>query len=225
MDVMDDWIDKNIRLVRLLPWFVGGFGVYLIARNTHMFSHFQSAASIPLNLVRTNHRLTGRVVNFSGDSLGVWHIPLGHWVLRRKLHPPSNENLLRVSFAGISHNDLTKTGKWIEENLYNEKIRFILLDGNEEQVECIVFKANKFPFFNTASINESLLTNGLATIRDVPCFHGNTRHHTSFVSRLVKSEKAAKKRGRGMWEGSEHEKWRWKIWRGVKKFFSYFKRK
>lgn len=56
---MDDWIDRNFRLVRvkplsslslsyhdafsflyfqMVPWVIGGFGVYLICKKTHMVS-------------------------------------------------------------------------------------------------------------------------------------------------------------------------------------------
>ena len=53
------------------------------------------------------------------------------------------EGLVRIKFAGLSVNDLQKTEDWLAKNLLNQKIRFVLLDKDEEQVECLVYKANR----------------------------------------------------------------------------------
>lgn len=52
-------------------------------------------------------------------------------------------------------------------------------------------------------VNEELLSLGLGSVEKVTGFVGHTAH-AKFVSRLAKSEKIAKGKGRGMWEGTEH---------------------
>lgn len=145
------------------------------------------------------------------------------------------EGLVRVKFAGLSVNDLQKTEDWLAKNLLNQKIRFVLLDKDKEQVECLVYKANRVsalvPSFllillqfrpYNSTINELLILEGLATVESVPRFHSN-QYHASFKAKMINSEDVAKKRGRGMWEGTGYEKWRWKIWRATKRLFRFFK--
>lgn len=63
------------------------------------------------------------------------------------------------------------------------------------------------------SINEVLLKEGVASIKD------SYDSHTSFMIKFSDREALAKRRGHGLWEGSEFESWGWWVWRKFKQLF------
>jgi hypothetical protein len=214
MDAVSNWIDKHIRIVRMVPYVIGGIGAYIVIRNYHLFTRFRSVSSIPQQLFDKNSTLYGKVRQCYGDRLEVWHIPLGYRLLKPRL-PPSKD-FLTVRFSGITIPDPAAANNRMMNNLSNSYVYFTLLYRSQEAVESIVYLRSKIFSFRKTSINELLIKEGLGVIHDVRGFHSN-QEYSSFVSNLTRGELHAKNRGRGLWEGTEYEKNRWKFLRLMKK--------
>ena len=56
------------------------------------------------------------------------------------------------------------------------------------------------------NVNAALVSAGVGAICDVKGLHNNAQY-LSFVKELSRKELVAKKKGRGMWAGTEHESW------------------
>jgi hypothetical protein len=141
MDAVSNWIDKHIRIVRMVPYVIGGIGAYIVIRNYHLFTRFRSVSSIPQQLFDKNSTLYGKVRQCYGDRLEVWHIPLGYRLLKPRL-PPSKD-FLTVRFSGITIPDPAAANNRMMNNLSNSYVYFTLLYRSQEAVESIVYLRSK----------------------------------------------------------------------------------
>ncbi len=66
---------------------------------------------------------------------------------------------------------------------------------------CVVFQG--LLRWRKACVNEDLLASGIGSVAEVNGFTSNA-DRADFLSGLIKSEKAAKSRGKGVWKGTEH---------------------
>ena len=66
------------------------------------------------------------------------------------------------------------------------------------------------------SVNEALVTAGLATVTDTKGFHSN-KQYASFMTSLTRRELQAQRKGVGMWAGSDYESWTRKVLRTFQK--------
>ena len=112
LEVATETINNHLRVVRLLPWVMGGVGVLLIARYSRMvrpintasdilqdfclhffprqFAQYHRAADVPSHLLSQGATLRGVAVGAWPDGrLDVWHAPPGRRWLRWKHKPPS----------------------------------------------------------------------------------------------------------------------------------------
>ena len=67
-------------------------------------------------------------------------------------------------------------------------------------------------------MNKALLADGIGVMSDTVGFR-DQKQHMVFITGLGRSERQAQRRGRGVWEGSEHVVWWRRIWRALRNIF------
>ena len=53
-------------------------------------------------------------------------------------------------------------------------------------------------------MNEELVSAGLGTVEELKGFHNHTAS-VKFIQQLIRQEKTAQRKGKGVWQGTDHE--------------------
>ncbi|XP_054432754.1 protein C3orf33 homolog isoform X2 [Pteronotus mesoamericanus] len=201
---VSQWADDHLRLVRT--------------------SKFTSSSDIPVEFIRKNVKLRGRIHRITEDGLEIEHIPItlpliSSW--RRK--EPCG--VLLVKLAGV---ELAETGKvWLQKELKPSQLLWFQLLGKENSALFCYLLVNKGRFF-TVSLNEEILRRGLGKTVLVKGLNYDSKIFWKIHRNLLKAELRALKKGEGIWkEESEKESYLEKFkdsWKEVWKEDSYLKR-
>uniref|UniRef100_F6Z7C8 Chromosome 3 open reading frame 33 n=1 Tax=Xenopus tropicalis TaxID=8364 RepID=F6Z7C8_XENTR len=68
--------DNHLTLVRNISTGLAVAGVLLFARSIRLTSKFTSAKDIPLEFIKKNVKLRGKLLSITGDTLEVEHVPI-----------------------------------------------------------------------------------------------------------------------------------------------------
>ncbi|XP_022085496.1 protein C3orf33-like [Acanthaster planci] len=195
-----DFIDENLRLFRTGVTVTAALGVLLIARSIRVYQRFQSVSDIPEEFVRKNVKLYGRFIEVKEDPV---HIVVRHTPILDLQKWPRKQDRdglsgLPVHLAGLELQDGCK--EYLRGRLTAQvTLRFHVLDVNKENgLDCIVDLVQwKFPFRRT-SLNEELLSQGLAKVTPLPGLL-DQRLQTRLTQQLLAAELRAEKKSRGVW--------------------------
>ncbi|XP_046850205.1 uncharacterized protein LOC124443733 isoform X2 [Xenia sp. Carnegie-2017] len=206
------FVDQNIKIIRNASWILGGVAIVIIIRRTYAIHHFTEIQFIPKSYFRNHAILTGKVTRIDNDGcLHVMHLPL-LWRSRIK-HLTTPAHCLKVNLTGVEL--LTAGNDYIKSQLNNSKIKFQLLGTKaSDHIEAIVYE-DKAWFRRTKSVNEEVISMGLAKVMHVPAL-SHTKIYNRFIERLVAAEVFASKRKRGIWKEDIDDGVLKKFWSKIK---------
>uniref|UniRef100_A0A3P8WHT5 Uncharacterized protein n=1 Tax=Cynoglossus semilaevis TaxID=244447 RepID=A0A3P8WHT5_CYNSE len=183
-------------------------GVLLISRSIRLLTKFQAASEIPARFIERNVSLRGKVCAVTEKGLEVEHVPIYLPVLSPLFHKPQDTSALLVHLAGV---DLTSEGRtWLLENLSpNQIVWFKLISREDHVLHCLVSQNKQVLMWN-CSLNEQVLSLGLARTAPVPSGPSvltQSRFLWRLHKRLHRAEVSAEKRGRGLWTTKRRSTW------------------
>ncbi|XP_045857890.1 protein C3orf33 homolog isoform X4 [Meles meles] len=136
---VSQWADDHLRLVRNISTVMAIAGTVLLLRSVRMTSKFTSSSDIPVEFIRKNVKLRGRLRRITENGLEIEHIPITLPIISSWKKEPCG--VLLVKLAGV---ELTETGKmWLQKELKpSQLLRFQLL-GKEKSVLFCYLLVNK----------------------------------------------------------------------------------
>ncbi|KAK7152306.1 hypothetical protein R3I94_008589 [Phoxinus phoxinus] len=225
---ISQFADDNLTLVRNISTCLGIAGFLIIARSIRLITKFGSATDIPARFIERNISIRGRLRNITENGLEVEHLPIYVPLLSRLLTKPGQSvPLLDVRLAGV---EMTSEGHaWIAQQLEPAETLWLRLIARQNQsLHCLV-SVNRGSLFNTC-VNEEVLRLGLARTSPLVGLDPHSRASWSLYKRLMRAERKAEKKGKGLWK----EESRWErvseVWRNnmmlvsLKKLFKWTSR-
>ncbi|XP_074182902.1 protein C3orf33 homolog isoform X2 [Rhinolophus sinicus] len=200
---ISQWADDHLRLVRT--------------------SKFTSSSDIPVEFIRRNVKLRGRLRRITENGLEIEHIPITLPIIASWRKEPCG--VLLVKLAGV---ELTETGKaWLQKELKPSQLLWFQLLGKENSTLFCYLLVNRGRYFSV-SLNEEILRRGLGKTVLVKGLNHDSKIYWKIHRNLLKAELTALKKGEGIWkEESEKESYLEKVkdsWREAWKKDSYFKK-
>ncbi|XP_014401718.1 PREDICTED: protein C3orf33 homolog [Myotis brandtii] len=175
-------------------------GISLLLRSVRLTSKFTSSSDIPLEFIKKNVKLRGRLRRLTEDVLEIEHIPITLPIISSWRKEPCG--VLLVKLAGV---ELTKSGKvWLQKELKPSQLLWFQLLGKENSVLFCYLLVNKGRFFNV-NLNEDILRRGLGKTVLVKGLNHDSKMYWKIHKRLLKAELTALKKGEGIWK-EEYEK-------------------
>ncbi|KAF6117696.1 hypothetical protein HJG60_001831 [Phyllostomus discolor] len=176
-------------------------GITLLLRSVRLTSKFTSSSDIPVEFIRKNVKLRGRLRRITEDGLEIEHIPISLPVISSWRKEPRGALLVRL--AGV---ELTDAGKlWLQTELRPSQPLWFQLLGKENSALFCYLLVNKGRFFSV-SLNEEILRRGLGKTVLVKGLDYDSKIYWKIHRNLLKAELAALKKGEGIWkEESEKE--------------------
>ncbi|XP_023980150.1 protein C3orf33 homolog isoform X1 [Physeter macrocephalus] len=198
-------------------------GVMLLLRSVRLTSKFTSSSDIPVEFIRRNVKLRGRLRRITENGLEIEHIPITLPIISSWRKEPCGA--LLVKLAGV---ELTETGKvWLQKELKPSQVVWFQLLGKENSALFCYLLVNKGRYFSV-SLNEEILRRGLGKTVLVKGLNYDSKIYWRIHRNLLKAELIALKKGEGIWkEESEKESYLEKFkgsWREIWKKDSYFKK-
>ncbi|KAK2492901.1 hypothetical protein MC885_015831 [Smutsia gigantea] len=220
---ISQWADDHLRLVRNISTVMTIAGIMLLLRSVRMTSKFTSSSDIPLEFVRRNVKLRGRVRRITENGLEIEHIPITLPIISSWRKEP--RGVLLVKLAGV---ELTESGKvWLQKELKPSQLLWFQLLGKENSALFCYLLVNKGRYFNV-NLNEEILRRGLGKTVLVKGLNYDSKIYWKIHRNLLKAELTALKKGEGIWkEESEKETYLEKFkgsWREIWKKDSYFRK-
>ncbi|KAM6222072.1 protein C3orf33 homolog [Rhynchocyon petersi] len=189
-------------------------GIVLLLRSVRMTSKFTSSSDIPIEFIKKNVKLRGRVHRITEHGLEIEHIPITLPIIPSWKKEP--HGALLVKLAGV---ELTETGKeWLQEEIKPSQLLWFQLLGREKSTLFCSLLVNKGGYFNV-NLNEEILRRGLGKTVLVKGLNYDSKLYWKIHRNLLKAELMALKRGEGIWkEDCEKESYLEKLkgsWREV----------
>ncbi|XP_017378415.1 protein C3orf33 homolog [Cebus imitator] len=219
---ISQWADDHLRLVRNISTGMAIAGIILLTRSIRLTSKFTSSSDIPVEFIRRNVKLRGRLRRITENGLEIEHVPITLPVIASLRKEP--HGALLVKLAGV---ELTETGKaWLQKELKPSQLLWFQLLGKENSALFCYLLVNKGRYFNV-NLNEEILRRGLGKTVLVKGLKYDSKIYWTIHRNLLKAELAAVKKGEGIWkEDSEKESYLEKFkdsWREIWKRDSFSK--
>ncbi|XP_059247684.1 protein C3orf33 homolog isoform X4 [Mustela nigripes] len=136
---VSQWADDHLRLVRNISTVMAVAGTLLLLRSVRMTSKFTSSSDIPVEFIRKNVKLRGRLRRITENGLEIEHIPITLPIISSWKKEPCG--VLLVKLAGV---ELTETGKvWLQKELKPSQLLWFQLLGKENSVLFCYLLVNK----------------------------------------------------------------------------------
>ncbi|XP_012580274.1 PREDICTED: protein C3orf33 homolog isoform X2 [Condylura cristata] len=198
-------------------------GITLLLRSVRLTSKFTSSSDIPVEFIKKNVKLRGRLRRVTENGLEIEHIPITLPIISSWRKEPCGA--LLVKLAGV---ELTETGKvWLQEELKPSQVLWFQLLGKENSALFCCLLVKKGRYFSV-SLNEEILRRGLGKTVLVKSLNHDSKIYWTIHKNLLKAELTALKKGEGIWkEESEKESYLEKFkdsWREMWKKDTYFTR-
>ncbi|XP_040336493.1 protein C3orf33 homolog isoform X1 [Herpailurus yagouaroundi] len=201
------WADDHLRLVRNRKHYVLNIstvmaiaGIMLLLRSIRMTSKFTSSSDIPVEFIRRNVKLRGRLCRITENGLEIEHIPIALPIITSWKKEPCG--VLLVKLAGV---ELTETGKvWLQKELKPSQLVWFQLLAKENSALICYLLVNKGRYFSV-SLNEEILRRGLGKTVLVKGLDYDSKIYWTIHRNLLKAELTALKKGEGIWK-EEYEK-------------------
>ncbi|XP_004704315.1 protein C3orf33 homolog [Echinops telfairi] len=175
-------------------------GIVLLFRSVRVTSKFTSSSDIPVEFIKKNVKLRGRLHRITENGLEIEHIPITLPVISSWKKDPCGA--LLVKLAGV---ELTETGKaWLQKELTPSQLLWFQLLGRENSALFCYLLVNKGGYFNV-NLNEEILRRGLGKTVPVKGLNHDSKTYWKIHRNLLKAELTALKKGAGLWK-EEHEK-------------------
>ncbi|XP_016078087.1 PREDICTED: protein C3orf33 homolog [Miniopterus natalensis] len=175
-------------------------GIMLLLRSVRLTSKFTSSSDIPVEFIRRNVKLRGRLRRITENGFEIEHIPITLPVISSWRKEPCG--VLLVKLAGV---ELTETGKvWLQKELKPSQLLWFQLLGKENSTLFCYLLVNKGRFFNV-SLNEEILRRGLGKTVLVKGLNYDSKIYWKIHRNLLKAELTALKKREGLWK-EEYEK-------------------
>ncbi|XP_012498306.1 PREDICTED: protein C3orf33 homolog [Propithecus coquereli] len=198
---ISQWADDHLRLVRNISTGMAIAGIMLFIRSVRLTSKFTSSSDIPVEFIRRNVKLRGRLRRITENGLEIEHIPITLPIISSLRMLPKTQHL-------ATRPDQKNEDKWFEEE---GKRHFITLQGG----------------YFSASLNEEILRRGLGKTVLVKGLNYDSKIYWTIHRNLLKAELTALKKREGIWkEESEKENYLEKLkdsWREIWTKDSYLK--
>ncbi len=210
LDAMTEYIDKHIRWYRLIPTIAtSGALVFLIYYFHVPIRKIKNGTHLSNALILRNKTLSGVVKSTGHDSIGVWHIPGWRRITRIGTKPQEQcppDQLLSVGFSGLYIQDKMAASVWLKQCMLGQTVRVKLMSHStsDDRVDCMVYykKAGRMKK-KTICLNEELLRLGVATVTEIQGDFANS-DYAKITAALLKAEGNAKRKGVGVWTGTDH---------------------
>ncbi|XP_007086341.2 protein C3orf33 homolog isoform X2 [Panthera tigris] len=198
-------------------------GIMLLLRSIRMTSKFTSSSDIPVEFIRRNVKLRGRLRRITENGLEIEHIPIALPIITSWKKEPCG--VLLVKLAGV---ELTETGKvWLQKELKPSQLVWFQLLAKENSALICYLLVNKGRYFSV-SLNEEILRRGLGKTVLVKGLDYDSKIYWTIHRNLLKAELTALKKGEGIWkEEYEKESYLEKLkgsWREIWKKDNYLKK-
>nr|XP_023476932.1 protein C3orf33 homolog isoform X1 [Equus caballus] len=225
---VSQWADDHLRLVWNISTVMAAAGMVLLLRSVRLTSKFTSSSEIPVEFIRRNVKLRGRLRRITDSGLEIEHIPITLPIISSWRKEPCG--VLLVQLAGV---ELTETGKmWLQKELKPSQLLWFQLLGKENSTLFCYLLVNRllllwpadilhilcapFPLQTTAnkpkgryftvSLNEEILRRGLGKTVLVKGLNHDSKIYWRIHRNLLKAELTALKKREGIWkEESEKE--------------------
>ncbi|XP_002759513.4 protein C3orf33 homolog [Callithrix jacchus] len=219
---ISQWADDHLRLVRNISTGMAIAGIILLLRSIRLTSKFTSSSDIPVEFIRRNVKLRGRLRQVTENGLEIEHVPITLPIIASLRKEP--HGALLVKLAGV---ELTETGKaWLQKELKPSQLLWFQLLGKENSALFCYILVNKGRYFNV-NLNEEILRRGLGKTVLVKGLKYDSKIYWKIHRNLLKAELTAVKKGEGIWkEDSEKESYLEKFkdsWREIWKRDSFSK--
>ncbi|NXG68036.1 CC033 protein, partial [Baryphthengus martii] len=158
---------------------------------------FTSALDIPVEFVKKNVKLRGKLHHVTEKGLEVEHIPISipfiTWMQRKW----QSKGLLLVRLAGV---ELVPSGvAWLQQELKPQQMLWFQLLGREDvALECLVL-VNKGRFLSVC-LNEEILRQGLGRTARIEGLHHESHLYWRLHKRLLRAELKALRKHKGIWK-------------------------
>lgn len=114
-------------------------GIMLLLRSVRLTSKFTSSSDIPVEFIRKNVKLRGRLRRITENGLEIEHVPITLPIISSWRKEPYG--FLLVKLAGV---ELTETGKvWLQKELKPSQILWFQLLGKENSALFCYLLVNK----------------------------------------------------------------------------------
>ncbi|XP_054022498.1 protein C3orf33 homolog [Dryobates pubescens] len=206
---LSEWADAHLSLLRSLSAGMAVAGVLVLARSVRLTAKFTSAVDIPVEFVRKNVKLRGKLHHVTEKGLEVEHIPISLPLITSIQRKWQSKGLLLVKLAGV---ELAPSGMaWLQQELKPKQMIWFQLLGREElALECLVL-VNKGRFLSVC-LNEEVLRRGLGRTVPIEGLPHDSLLHWKLHRRLLRAEYKALKKHKGIWqEESYYERLRDRI--------------
>ncbi|XP_058517461.1 protein C3orf33 homolog isoform X2 [Ochotona princeps] len=215
------WADDHLRLVQNISTVMGVAGMMLLLRSIRLTSKFTSSSDIPVEFLKRNVKLRGRLRRITENGLEIEHIPITLPVISSWRKDPGGA--LLVKLAGV---ELTEAGKeWLQKELKPSQALWFQLLGKENSALFCYLLVNRGRYF-TMNLNEEILRRGLGKTILIKGLNHDSKIYWKTHRRLLKAELTALRKGEGVWkEESEKESYLKKFqdsWREKWKKESYY---
>nr|XP_002716319.2 protein C3orf33 homolog [Oryctolagus cuniculus] len=220
---ISQWADDHLRLVRNISTIMAVAGLMLLLRSVRLTSKFTSSSDIPVEFIRKNVKLRGRLRRITENGLEIEHIPITLPIIPSWRKEPCGA--LLVKLAGV---ELAESGKiWLQKELKPSQLLWFQLLGKENSALFCYLLVNRGRYF-TVNLNEEILRRGLGKTVLVKGLNYNSKLYWRIHRRLLKAELTALKKGEGIWkEESEKQSYLEKFkdsWREIWKKESYYEK-
>ncbi|KAM9037466.1 protein C3orf33 homolog [Sarcophilus harrisii] len=192
---LSQWADDNLCLIRNVSTGMAVVGLMLFARSIKLTTKFINASDIPVEFIKNNVRLRGRLRRITKMGLELEHIPITIPLISPWRRQPYG--VLLVKIAGV---DLTEDGHlWLKKEIKPfETLWFQLLARDNSSLLCYLLM-NRGLYFNV-SLNEEILRRGLGRTVLIKQLDHNSRIYWTVHKRLLRAELKAIRRGEGIWK-------------------------
>ncbi|KAM5291814.1 protein C3orf33 homolog [Ctenodactylus gundi] len=198
---VSQWADDHLRLVQHISTGMAIAGIVLLLRSVRLTSKFISSSDIPVEFIRKNVKLRGRLHRITESGLEVEHIPMTLPIISSWRRKPCG--VLLIKLAGV---ELTETGKlWLQKELKPSQLLWFQLLGKENSALFCYLLVNKGGYFSV-NLNEEILRRGLGKTVLVKGLNYDSKTYWKIQRRLLKAELTALKKGEGIWKEESGKK-------------------
>ncbi|NWU96327.1 CC033 protein, partial [Upupa epops] len=194
---LSEWADTHLGVLRGLSTGMAVAGLLLLARSVRMTTKFSSALDIPVEFVKKNVKLRGKLQQITESGLEVEHIPISIPFITSIQRKWQSEGLLLVRLAGV---ELAPSGMaWLQQELKPKQIIWFQLLGRDDlALECLVL-VNKGRFLSVC-LNEEVLRQGLGRTARIEGLPHDSHLYWELHKRFLRAELKALKKNKGIWK-------------------------
>ncbi|XP_077016958.1 protein C3orf33 homolog isoform X2 [Tamandua tetradactyla] len=176
-------------------------GITLLLRSVRLTSKFTNSSGIPVEFIKRNVKLRGRLHRITEDGLEIEHVPITLPIISSWRNEP--RGVLLVKLAGV---ELTETGKvWLQNELKPSQLLWFQLLGKEKSALFCYLLVNKGKIFNV-NLNEEILRRGLGKTVLVKGLNYDPEIYWTIHRNLLRAELTALRKGEGIWKEESEKK-------------------